>query len=266
MTETTASEHFDVLIVGAGISGVGAAYHLTQSPGHELRRAGGAGELRRHVADPQISRHPLGQRPLHLRLPLQALDRRADRHGRRDPEVHGRGDRGERPRPPHPLPPQDRLGARGRARKPLDHRGGAHATPARRCASPPTSSGCARATTATPKATRRSGRAWRLQGPHRPSADLAGGPGLQGQEGRGDRLRRDGRDAGPGDRRRLRPRHDAAALADLFHPRPQRQRAGRHAARAGGRREAGSTRSCAARSCTIRTLFTQPRVRGAGRR
>jgi len=37
MTDTTAAqsnEHFDVLIVGAGISGVGGAYHLTkQCPG-----------------------------------------------------------------------------------------------------------------------------------------------------------------------------------------------------------------------------------------
>src|ERR1700758_4300604 len=31
---STASEHFDVLIVGAGISGIGSAYHLTtQLPG-----------------------------------------------------------------------------------------------------------------------------------------------------------------------------------------------------------------------------------------
>src|SRR5690606_20496255 len=33
-TEAAKTEHFDVLIVGAGISGVGAAYHLTtQRPG-----------------------------------------------------------------------------------------------------------------------------------------------------------------------------------------------------------------------------------------
>jgi cation diffusion facilitator CzcD-associated flavoprotein CzcO len=33
-TTAAATEHFDVLIVGAGISGVGAAYHLTaQCPG-----------------------------------------------------------------------------------------------------------------------------------------------------------------------------------------------------------------------------------------
>ena len=77
----------------------------------------------------------------------------------------------------------------------------------------------------------------RLQGPHRPSADLARGPRLQGQEGRRHRLRRHRRDARAGDRRRLRARHHAAALADLFLHRPQRQRAGRHAARAGDRRD-----------------------------
>ena len=85
-------------------------------PGHELRRARSAGELRRHLAHPPLSRHPLRQRPLHLRLSLQAVDRRADRHRRRDPELHGRGDRRERPRPPHPLPPPHHLGAAGRAR------------------------------------------------------------------------------------------------------------------------------------------------------
>src|SRR6201982_1621831 len=34
ISASTASEHFDVLIVGAGISGIGSAYHLTtQLPG-----------------------------------------------------------------------------------------------------------------------------------------------------------------------------------------------------------------------------------------
>ena len=33
-TDSASTEHFDVLIVGAGISGVGGAYHLTkQRPG-----------------------------------------------------------------------------------------------------------------------------------------------------------------------------------------------------------------------------------------
>ncbi|HEX4095357.1 MAG TPA: FAD-dependent oxidoreductase, partial [Caulobacteraceae bacterium] len=29
-----AAEHFDVLVVGAGISGIGAAYHLTREQPH----------------------------------------------------------------------------------------------------------------------------------------------------------------------------------------------------------------------------------------
>ena len=224
LTQPAASqkvEHFDVLIVGAGISGVGGAYHLTkQCPGTQLRRARGAGELRRHLAHAPLSRHPLRQRPLHLRLPLQAVDRRADRHGRGDPELHGRGDRRERPRPPHPLPPPDRRRRAGRAR-----------TTAGRSRPRATDTGETLRFTAnflwmcqgyyrhsegyTPD--------WpgmdRLQGPHRPSADLAGGSRLPGQEGRRDRLGRDGGDADPGDRRRLRARHHAAALADLFHRR-----------------------------------------------
>jgi cation diffusion facilitator CzcD-associated flavoprotein CzcO len=43
------AEHFDVLIVGAGISGVGGAYHLTTQCPAQLRGARGAGQLRRHL-------------------------------------------------------------------------------------------------------------------------------------------------------------------------------------------------------------------------
>ena len=154
-------EHFDVLIVGAGISGVGGAYHLTtQCPGQDVCRAGGAGDVRRHLVDTQVSRHPFRQRPAHLRLPLQAVDQRADRHRRRNPHLHERRDRGERPGATYPLPAQDRAGLlvsrrtiSGPSRRPGP-------TPARRFASPPTSCGCARATTATRRATRRNGRAW----------------------------------------------------------------------------------------------------------
>src|ERR1035438_471758 len=128
------AEHFDVLIVGAGISGVGSAYHLTtQLPGtsfvilesqesfggtwvthrypgirsdsdlhtfgysfkpwtgpgleadrkstrlnssHSLHDALPiSGELWRPRGDAPLSRHPLRQRPSHLWLQLQALDR-----------------------------------------------------------------------------------------------------------------------------------------------------------------------------------------------
>ena len=96
--------------------------------------------------------HPLRQRPVHLRLPLQALDQRADRHRRRDPQVHGRGDRRERPGRAHPLPARDRVGRAGRAKNGAAGRSTPRApTPARACASPPDSCGCARATTGTRK-------------------------------------------------------------------------------------------------------------------
>ena len=160
-TAEAMAEHFDVLIVGAGISGIGGGYHLThQCPGTSFVILEAQDELRRHLAHPPLSRHPLRHRPLHLRLPLQALDRAADRDRGGDPQVSRRGDRRERSRPAHPLPAPDRARAlveRARAAGPST-RGGP--TRAKRSASPPTSCGCARATTGMPKATRRSGRAW----------------------------------------------------------------------------------------------------------
>ena len=56
----------------------------------------------------------------------------------------------------------------------------------------------------------------------------------EGKRGRRDRLGRYRGDPDPRDRGRMRPRHDAAALADLFQDRPQRHRAGRDAAPAPG--------------------------------
>ena len=96
MTETatlarTASqntEHFDVVIVGAGISGVGGAYHLTkQCPGTTFvvletqESFGGTWLTHRYPgirSDSDL-----------LWLPLQAMDQRADRDRRRDPPIHG---------------------------------------------------------------------------------------------------------------------------------------------------------------------------------
>ena len=222
-------------------------------PGHQLRRARGAGELRRHLDHAPLPRHPLRQRPLHLRLPLQAVDRRAHRHRRRDPEVHERGHRRERPRPAHPLPPPHRRARAGRA--------------------PRTCWTIEATRTDTGEALRfTAGFLWmcqgyyrhaegytpewhghgRLHGPHRPPADLAGGPRLHGQAGRRHRLRRHRGDADPGDGRRLRAHHDAAALADLLPHRPQRHRHRRRAAPARRSTRPGSTRSSAARSSTSR--------------
>ena len=52
-------EHFDVVIVGAGISGIGGAYHLTkQCPDTSYRNSKNSGKLWRHLADPSLSRDP----------------------------------------------------------------------------------------------------------------------------------------------------------------------------------------------------------------
>ena len=105
------TEHFDVADRGrrhfrrrCGLSSDPAM------PGNELCRARGAKDVRRHLEHASLSRHPLRQRPAHLRLSLQAVDQRADRDRRRDPEIHGRGDRGKRSLPPHPLPAHHHLG------------------------------------------------------------------------------------------------------------------------------------------------------------
>ena len=165
-----ATEHFDVLIAGAGISGVGAAYHLTtQCPDMTfvaLDMQETFGGTWWHAS---LSRHPLRQRSPHLRLPLQAVDRPADRDRRRDPRLHGRGDRGERSRPPHPL------SSTRSSRRSWSSADNLWTIEATRTDTGETlrfhrelSAGCARATTATPQGyTADMAGYGRLQGPDR---------------------------------------------------------------------------------------------------
>ena len=91
--------------------------------GDEFRRPRDAEQLWRNLAHAPLSRHPLRQRPAYLRLPVQALDQRADRDRRGDSQLHGRGDRGKRTGPPHPLWAHHFLGALVEPGKSLDHRG-----------------------------------------------------------------------------------------------------------------------------------------------
>ncbi len=200
------TEHFDVLIVGAGISGRRRRLPPDRSSARARRFVvlEAPGELRRHLAHPPLPGHPLRQRPLHLRLPLQALDGRADRHRRRDPQLHGRGHRRERPGRPHPLPAPDHLGRAGRAATTC------WTVEATRTDTgeavrfiTPTSCGCARATTATPQGYTPE---WpgmdsfkgRIVHPQTWPEDLD----YTGKRVRRDRLGRHGRDADPGHRRR----------------------------------------------------------------
>ena len=109
----TTVEHLDVLIVGAGLSGIGAAHHLqTDCPWATLRDLRGPRRHRRHVGPVPLPGHPLRLRHVHPRLLVPAVDRRAvDRRRRLDPAVH-RGHRGRgRHRPAHPLRPPHRSSA-----------------------------------------------------------------------------------------------------------------------------------------------------------
>ena len=86
-------------------------------------------------------------------------------------------------------------------------------------------SGCARDTTGMRKATRPSGKAWRLS--QAGSFTRSRGQKIWIAQVRRSLswLRRDRGDSHSGDRQALQPRHHAAALADLLHYRAQRQRA-----------------------------------------
>ena len=231
-------QHFDVLIVGAGLSGIGAGYHLqTQLPGRDVRDPRGARRHRRHLGPVPLSRHPLGLRHVHARLLVPAVDERR----RRSPtapsilEYIRETARELRHRPQHPLPASRDAARRGRrddARWTVEVERGRTARP---CASPATSSSCAAATTTTTRATRPSSPgverfAGRIVHPQKWTEDI---------DYAGKRVVVIGSGATavtlvPEMAKHGRARHDAAALADVH----------RLAARAGSHRELAARRSC----------------------
>ena len=154
-------EHFDVLIVGAGISGIGAAYHLTQQC---PARASSCSKRRRASAAPGSPTASRASAPTATCTPSAT----ASSPGPAPPiataaeilkymdEVIDENDLGRHIRYRHQIDSRDWSSDENL----LDHRGDAHRHRRGGPRSPPASSGCARATTATPRATRRSGRAW----------------------------------------------------------------------------------------------------------
>src|SRR3954447_13967568 len=69
------AEYFDVLIIGAGISGIGAAYRIHEkNPQLSYRVLERRGANRRHMGPQSLSRHPVRQRYLHVELSLRAVD------------------------------------------------------------------------------------------------------------------------------------------------------------------------------------------------
>ena len=222
-------EHFDVLIVGAGISGVGAAYHLQdQCPDksfvvlEKFESFGGTWLTHTYPgirSDSDLYTFGYRFKPW-IGKPIATADKILAYMG----EVIDENDLGS----PHPLPPRHRVGRVVEQRQPLDaarhtHRPG---------------DGDDQPVTFTTNFL------WMCQGyyrhekgytpewpgmddyrgPHRAPADLAERHRLLGQAGPGDRFRRDRGHPRPGDRRRVRARHDAATLADVLRVAAQRQR------------------------------------------
>ena len=198
-----AAEHVDVLIVGAGLSGIGAAYHLqAECPGKtyailEARDAiGGTWDLFRYPG------HPLGLRHAHARLLVPALEGgEGDRRRARRSSSYVRETASE-----NGIDRKIRFGHRVVARRvvdaggALDGRGRAWSTPARpsemTCNFLHVCSGYYRYDEGyTPEfaGTERFG------GRDRPPAAVARGPRLRRQAGRRDRQRRDRGHPGAGD-------------------------------------------------------------------
>ena len=212
------ADHVDVLIVGAGLSGIGAACHLQARSRPDVRDPRGARRDRRHLGPVPLPRRPLGLGHVHARLPRSGRGRgdKAIADGAVDPAL-----RRATPRARHGIDRHIRFGHRvvraawSSDDGALDGRRRAADTASSTAAA---SSSARAATTATTRATRRLRRASSdFGGDGRAPAVLAGGPRLRGQAGRRDRQRRDRGDARARDGRAGRARHDAAALADL-HP------------------------------------------------
>ena len=116
------SEHVDVLIVGAGLSGIGAACQLrTRLPGKSVAILESRARQRRHLGPVPLPGHPLGLRHVHVQLPLAAL---AQRHRARrraaDPRLRPHRRPRVRRRRADPLPPPGHRGLVGQRDRALD--------------------------------------------------------------------------------------------------------------------------------------------------
>ena len=208
--------HFDVLIVGAGISGIGVAHHLTtKQPGHsfailEGRDAiGGTWDLFRYPgirSDSDLHTFGYEFKPWTSKNAIADADEILDYLR----ETIAENDLARRIRFGHKV-----IGAR------LVRRGCALDGHTQRtdsgeqfdvtCSScsPPPATTTTRAGTAPTSRVARTSAVWSC------TPRLAGGPRLPGKRGRRHRQRRDGRHADSRDGRPRRPRDDVAALAEL---------------------------------------------------
>ena len=116
------TEFVDVVIVGAGISGISAAWHLQdRCPDKSYADPGAPREPRRHLGPVQVPGHPLGLRHVHPRIPVQAVDVGEGHRRRPVDHVLPEGDgRRVRHRQAHPVRPEGGRRRLVRRRQPLD--------------------------------------------------------------------------------------------------------------------------------------------------
>ena len=155
-----ACEHVDVLIVGAGISGIGAGHHLgVNCPRQDLHDPRGQGIDRRHLGPVPVSGNSLGLRYAHPRLLVPALGRVGGARRRTvDPRLRASDGRGGSEQTKRSASITVSSAPHGRPRRPGGWLRRNVLIPERPCASAAASFSCARATTATTRVTRRTSR------------------------------------------------------------------------------------------------------------
>ena len=226
----TTAGHFDVLIVGAGISGIDAAYHLKKHFPEKSytvleTQDGFGGTWKTHTYPGIRSDSDLFTFGYKWKPWMSAPDRNRGRN----PQIPRRGHRGGRSRAPHPLRSPGRargLVQRGqvlepdraqrRVRRAGVHRGLFVDVPGLLSSQRGLHPGMARH--------------GHLQGPDRTPANLARGSRLRGQARRRHRFRGDRRHPGAGHGGALRAHYPAAEITHLLRAGAEQERAGGHTA------------------------------------
>ena len=259
MTDALApeTEHVDVLIVGAGLSGIGAGYHLqTNLPGKSYTILEARERERRHLGPVPVPGRAVGLRHVHARLPLPARgEQQGDRRRAVDPGLHPR----DRERPTgSTVGSASATASSARVvdrRRPLDRHRAAHRHRRDRHVHRRLPVRLQRLLPLRPGIPAGLPRHRALHGPDRASAVLGRGPRLLGQARCGDRQRRNRGDAGPRDGRRAEhvtmlqrsPSYIMSLPAEDPSPR----------CCAGCSRRSSPTRSCAGRTCCSRWRIFQ---------
>ncbi len=217
MVPESLDQNFDVLIIGAGLSGICGIPSPDAVPGEDVRDPRGAQRDRRNLGSVPLSRHPLRLGHVHHGLFLPELEgSQGDRRRSLDPQILARHGPRARDRPEDSLRAPRAIGCVVVGRLAVDRR---DARWAGKTSGPlyvplPLSVQRLLRLRTRPHTAIRGGRRFPRTG--RSPAALAAGSRLHRQADRGYRQRGDGRHAHSRDGRQGRARHHAAAFADVY--------------------------------------------------